>query len=179
MFIYHKKRLLCLLALFSISVLAACTEDENASHNNGDNIAFQTRILSDPLALEIYKSPTCGCCNKWIDHLHAQDFNTSVHHPQDLNKEKILRGILPRYQSCHTAESADGFVFEGHVPAKFIKRFLEERPEGAIGLAVPGMPLGSPGMEAGDKFMPYQVLLLKSDGGSEVYASMQTAGDQY
>jgi len=74
--------------------------------------------------------------------------------------------------------STDGFVFEGHIPAKFIHQFLNEKPENAIGLAVPAMPVGSPGMEVGNKFMPYQVLLLKADGSSEIYADVPTAEKQ-
>ncbi|HEY1059843.1 MAG TPA: DUF411 domain-containing protein [Limnobacter sp.] len=88
-------------------------------------------------------------------------------------------GIDSRYRSCHTAVSAEGYVFEGHVPAKYIRQFLKEKPQDAIGLVVPGMPAGSPGMEIGADFSPYQVLLLTRDGQSRVYATVQTYESQF
>ena len=122
-----------------------------------------------PVQLEVYKSPACGCCEEWISHLQSHGLKSTIHHPDDLNAIKNRYRISPQYQSCHTAVSPDGYVFEGHIPAPVITRFLAEKPEGAIGLAVPGMPVGSPGMEMGERFTPYDVLLLKSDGSSEVY----------
>ena len=83
-------------------------------------------------------------------------------------------GIAPQYQSCHTGVSADGFVFEGHVPARLIKKFLAEKPAGAIGLAVPGMPIGSPGMEMDERITPYDVLQLNKDGSTSVYSHVST-----
>ena len=77
-------------------------------------------------------------------------------------------------RSCHTAVTTDGFVFEGHVPAKYMAKFLENPPKGAIGLAVPGMPMGSPGMEYQNKFMPYQVMQLNKDGSTAVYADIDS-----
>lgn len=129
-------------------------------------------------ALNVYKSPTCGCCTLWIDHLEAEGFSSRIHHPDDLNPVKQKYGVAPQYQSCHTAVTREGLVFEGHVPAQVIKRFLAEKPEGAIGLAVPGMPIGSPGMEMGTRFSPYDVLLLKADGSSSVYVRI-TSLDQF
>ena len=81
-------------------------------------------------------------------------------------------GVPKRYQSCHTA-IGEGYVFEGHIPPSVIQKFLKEKPEGAVGLLVPGMPIGSPGMEAGDRIDPYDVLLLKEDGSTEVYAHIE------
>ena len=80
--------------------------------------------------------------------------------------------IKSEYRSCHTAVSEDGYIFEGHVPSKYIAQFLSEKNTNAIGLSVPGMPIGSPGMEVGDRFMPYKVLILFKDGTSEVYAEI-------
>lgn len=146
------------------------------------SISLATHASSTPptavdksVQLEVYKSPTCGCCEKWITHLESHGLKSSVHHPDDLNTVKDRYRISPRYQSCHTAVSADGYVFEGHIPAAVIARFLGEKPEGAIGLAVPGMPVGSPGMEMGEQFTPYDVFLLKSDGSSEVYIRITSA----
>jgi hypothetical protein len=129
--------------------------------------------------LTVLKSPTCGCCVKWMDHLHDHGFATSVDEPDNLAERKTQLGIAPQYRSCHTGISAQGYVFEGHVPSKFIHEFLASPPEGAIGLSVPGMPVGSPGMEMGERFMQYQVLVLNEDGSSEVYAQVNTPGDQY
>lgn len=96
----------------------------------------------------------------------------------DLKPIKEKYGIKPDFRSCHTAVSKDGYVFEGHVPAKLVKQFLSQPRTDAIGLSVPAMVVGSPGMEMGEKFMPYQVLLLKKDGTSEVYAKINQASEQ-
>lgn len=130
-------------------------------------------------SLTVLKSPTCGCCVKWMDHLHDYGFTTVVEEPQDLADRKAQLGIGLRYRSCHTGISEDGYVFEGHVPSKFIRAFLAAPPKGSLGLSVPGMPVGSPGMEVGDRFMQYQVLLLNEDGSSEVYAEIVSAADQF
>ncbi|GIR06489.1 MAG: hypothetical protein CM15mP17_04450 [Gammaproteobacteria bacterium] len=92
---------------------------------------------------------------------------------QNLQKVKDQYSIKPKYQSCHTAVSQDGYIFEGHIPSKFIKQFLANPEANAIGLSVPGMPLGSPGMEVEGRFMPYDVLVLYKDGSSKVYAEVK------
>jgi hypothetical protein len=116
----------------------------------------------------VYKSPTCGCCAKWIDHLEDNGFNVEVHDRQNMKPVKDSLGIPRHLQSCHTAE-VGGYLVEGHVPAGDIKRLLEERP--AIkGLAVPGMPMGSPGME-GPRKDPYDVLAFDEVGNPSVYSS--------
>jgi hypothetical protein len=132
----------------------------------------------DPIHLVVHKSPTCGCCLGWMTHMDNNGFSTAGNHPETLAQLKLNSGIELRYQSCHTAVSPQGFVFEGHVPAKFVRQFLTNVPDQALGLSVPGMPVGSPGMEVGDKFMPYQVLLLKKDGNHEVFAQVDSAADQ-
>lgn len=129
------------------------------------------------VALDVYKSETCTCCEKWISHLESEGFDATAHHPADLLTEKVKRGIAPLYHSCHTAVSADGYIFEGHIPALVIQRFLKEKPNGAIGLAVPGMPMGSPGM--GKYLEPYDVLLLKADGTNSVYTTINRIDQQY
>ena len=85
-------------------------------------------------------------------------------------KEKY--NIKPEYRSCHTGVSEDGYIFEGHIPSKYITQFLSEKNPDAIGLSVPGMPLGSPGMEVGDRFTPYDILILYKDGTHKVYAEI-------
>ena len=124
-------------------------------------------------SLLVHKTPTCGCCKKWVKHLEANNFSTMIKDHQNLQKVKEQHSIKPKYQSCHTAVSQDGYVFEGHIPSKFIKQFLANPEANAIGLSVPGMPLGSPGMEVEGRFMPYNVLVLFQDGSSKVYAEVR------
>jgi len=116
----------------------------------------------------VYKSPTCGCCKLWVDHLAAAGFEVQVHERTDLAAEKQRLGVPPRLAACHTAV-VDGYVVEGHVPAADLRRLLAERPDVA-GLAVPGMPMGSPGMEFGPP-VPYDVLTFDRDGATRVFAS--------
>ena len=121
-------------------------------------------------SIEVWKSATCKCCGAWVKHLEADGFTVKVNaaEPSTLASLKRQAGIGDRLASCHTA-MIDGYVIEGHVPGTEIKRLVAERPE-AIGLAVPGMPVGSPGMEQGAEFEPYDVLLIKKDGATEVFA---------
>lgn len=116
----------------------------------------------------VYKSPTCGCCADWVDHLEAEGFVVDVHDRDDMNAVKSLLGVPRQLASCHTATVGD-YVIEGHVAASEIKRLLEAQPD-ALGLAVPGMPIGSPGMEMDDKRVPYDTLIFDRNGAS-VFAS--------
>lgn len=129
--------------------------------------------------LDVYKSPDCGCCTLWMDHLAAHGFTSTGHHPEDLGGLKRQLGLPARYGSCHTAVSKEGFLFEGHVPARYITQFLGNPPSGALGLSVPAMPVGSPGMEYKDQFMPYRVLQLNKDGSIEVYAAVESSQQQF
>lgn len=129
--------------------------------------------------LQVLKDPSCGCCEGWVQHVSERGFIAQISHPQDLNGEKLKLGIAPQMQSCHTAISQEGYVFEGHIPANIVQRFLDEKPDDAIGLAVPGMPMGSPGMEIGDQFHPYDVMVMKTDGSTQVYAHIATQNEQY
>lgn len=117
-------------------------------------------------AIEVYKSPTCGCCNKWIEHLRANGFEVLAHDVPDTTELRAKFGVPDSLGSCHTAR-VGGYLIEGHVPAKEIQRLLKERPR-AAGLAVPGMPRGSPGMESDIKD-PYDVLLFQPNGRHAVY----------
>lgn len=121
--------------------------------------------LGPPIAIEVWKSPTCGCCKDWIAYLEANGFRATVHDDGNTDMRKRL-GVDIRYGSCHTA-LVGGYAIEGHVPAREIQRLLKERPR-AVGLAVPAMPLGSPGMdgpEYGGRKDAYDVFLLRVDGG--------------
>jgi len=115
----------------------------------------------------VYKSPTCGCCSNWVDHLKQAGFSVEVHQRQDMASVKSELGVPRQFQSCHTAKVGD-YVVEGHVPADLIKRMLAEHPP-IRGLAVPGMPMGSPGMD-GPRKDPYDVLTFDQAGHTSVYA---------
>ncbi|HEX7090828.1 MAG TPA: DUF411 domain-containing protein [Longimicrobiales bacterium] len=116
----------------------------------------------------VYKSPTCGCCAKWVEHMREAGFRLEVHDTADVSAIKAQHGVTRDLQSCHTA-LVDGYVLEGHVPAEVVRRFLAERPMFA-GLAVPGMPMGAPGME-GPRKDRYDVVAFRRDGTREVYSS--------
>lgn len=120
---------------------------------------------------EVWKTATCGCCIKWVEHLEANGFKVAANNVAYGMLARIKRqaGIPEEQASCHTAKIG-GYVIEGHVPAGDVKRLLDEKPD-AAGLAVPGMPIGSPGMEQGEEKEPYDVLLVKKDGATEVFAS--------
>jgi len=117
-------------------------------------------------SIEVWKDPGCGCCTKWVDHLKAAGFKVRTIEANDLNAARARNGVPQTLSACHTAR-VGGYAIEGHVPAEDIKRLLRERPK-AAGLAVPGMPLGSPGMEA-DRTQPYDALLFTADGRTRVY----------
>lgn len=127
-------------------------------------------VWAAPVApvVDVYKSPTCGCCNKWIDHLKANGFTVRSHDTDDVVQHKVRLGVPSGYGSCHTAE-VSGYVIEGHVPAREINRLLKQKPH-ARGLVVPGMPTGSPGMETGGHKDPYDVFLVNRNGSTRTYA---------
>jgi len=120
--------------------------------------------------VEVYKSPSCGCCGLWVKHMQDQGFKVTANNVAYSILARIKRqaGVKEEYASCHTAKIG-GYVIEGHVPAEDVKRLLAEKPD-AMGLVVPGMPIGSPGMEMGNEKEAYEVLLVKKDGTTEVFA---------
>lgn len=117
--------------------------------------------------LTVYKSPTCGCCKLWEQHLRQAGFSVKSVNVEDVVEYKIRHGVTPELGACHTA-LVEGYVIEGHVPAADIKRLLRERPK-VKGLAVPGMPMGSPGME-GPTREAYSVQSFDAAGNTRVYA---------
>lgn len=161
---------LTFLSLFLLS----CSQEQEASQS----VAASS---SDTIPLDLYKSPTCGCCGFWQQHAEERGFSFTVMNRDngELTQEKLRRGINLRYQSCHTAVADSGAVFEGHVPAYLVRQYLANPPADTIGLAVPGMPIGSPGMEVGDQLAPYDVMLLNTDGSAEVYAHISDLQSQY
>jgi|SRR5688500_15432361 len=117
----------------------------------------------------VYKTPTCGCCRAWVDHMQAAGFAVEVHDLPDVSAIKREHGVPAHLGSCHTA-IVGGYVVEGHVPAATIRRLLAERPQIA-GIAVPGMPIGSPGMESGSTRQPYDVIAFTPEGRQSLFES--------
>jgi hypothetical protein len=118
--------------------------------------------------LTVYKTPTCGCCHQWIEHMKAAGFQVREVDMDDITEVKQASGVPIKLRTCHTA-LIDGYVVEGHVPADLVKKMLAEKPK-VTGIAVPGMPQGSPGMEQGDAKDPYDVLLFDKAGNTTVFA---------
>lgn len=118
--------------------------------------------------IDIYKRAGCECCSKWAEHLRDNGFDTRIHETDKLDKVKAELGVPKTVATCHTGK-VNGYFFEGHVPADLVQKFLNERPK-ARGLAVPGMPAGSPGMEGPIK-VEYPVLLVQPDGSYTTYAT--------
>jgi hypothetical protein len=120
--------------------------------------------------VDVYKTPTCGCCSKWVDHLREEGFVVRTTDMRDLADFKASHGVPRQLESCHTALVA-GYVLEGHVPGADVQRLLERRPA-ITGLAVPGMPIGSPGMEIpGSNAQPYDVIAFRNDESTHVFAT--------
>ena len=132
--------------------------------------AFVMRVQakSDKPLVTVYKSPTCGCCTKWVEHLESNGYEVEAHDMNNVSPMKQRLGLPQALASCHTAV-VGGYVVEGHVPADVIDALLEEKPEDVVGIAVPGMPIGSPGME-GPNPQSYDIIAFDTDGSQRVYA---------
>ena len=166
--VFRKIKLLVITSmLFGVVVFSGSASSASANDSRGK--------ASEVVTLDIYKSRTCGCCEKWVNHMEDSGFQSRIHHPADLSQVKKENNIPSGYQACHTAVSENGYVFEGHIPAHIVKQFLSNPPENSMGLTVPGMPLGSPGMEMDKRFIPHDVFLLKRDGTTEVYVHIKEA----
>lgn len=174
-----------LLALPAIGLLAACSATEpGTAPTTAPTGAGPAGPGADPaagllagVAMTVAKSPTCGCCTGWIDHAEAAGATVTIDHPADLGATFADAEITPEFQACHLT-TTDAAIFVGHIPLRFVAEYLAAPPADARGLAVPGMPTGTPGMEAGDALDPYDVLTLNNDGSTSVYARVQTLADQ-
>ena len=140
-----------LLKIFAPLALLACAE------------------MAAAATLVVTKSASCGCCKHWVEHMKKAGFKVEVHDVEDVAQTAKRLGVPDRLRSCHTSEIG-GYVIEGHVPAADVKRLLATKPK-ATGIAVPGMVVGSPGMEQGDRKEPYQVVLFDKSGKTKVFAS--------
>lgn len=126
--------------------------------------------------VEVWRDPSCGCCEGWVQHLRAEGFVVTDRVVPSVGPYRQMLGTPPDLLSCHAARVA-GLALEGHVPAHAIRRLLEERPAGVVGLAVPGMPIGTPGMEVpGREPDTYDVLAWRQDGTSRPWLRMRGAG---
>ena len=134
----------------------------------GVHAASDSVARADSLTVTVYKSPTCVCCGAWVDHMRGAGFHVVTIEASDMNGIKAKHGVTNELSSCHTA-TVGGYVLEGHVPAADVRRLLTERP-GVMGLAVAGMPKGSPGME-GPVSERYDVIAFSRGGGRSVFAS--------
>ena len=134
----------------------------------GSTSAQSTRAAAKKPHLLVYKSPTCGCCAKWVEHVNAAGFTSETTNLPDVSPIKTKHGVPAQLASCHTS-LVDGYVIEGHVPAEDIRRLLRDRPA-IVGLAAPGMPAGSPGMDVPNS-PPYQVLSFDKQGRTAVFAT--------
>jgi hypothetical protein len=146
--------------LFGGAVAAAC----------GAAAARAEAPAEAPVKALVHRSPTCGCCGKWAERLKAAGFAVEVVNEPDMKPVKARLGVPEKLASCHTAEIG-GYVIEGHVPIAAIERLLKEKPK-AIGIAAPGMPAGSPGMETGGEQDVYEVVLFDASG-SRPFAKFQ------
>jgi hypothetical protein len=137
--------------------------------------ALAQKAGASRVLVEVWKDPNCGCCQDWVKHLQDQGFATRLNESGN-NAMRAKLGIPAALGSCHTG-LVGGYAVEGHVPAREIRRLLKDKPQ-AVGLTVPGMPVGSPGMDGavyGDRRDPYDVLLVLKDGSTRVYASYNKA----
>ncbi|HUF76914.1 MAG TPA: DUF411 domain-containing protein [Longimicrobiales bacterium] len=155
----------------ALTLAAACGNADAAPEATGGTLAATATEQGLPTVL-VYKTATCGCCAGWVEHMRQAGFTVDARdlpNNTELMRVKVDAGVPGAMTTCHTA-LVDGYVVEGHVPPDQIKRLLAERPEVA-GIAVPGMPIGSPGME-GPGAQPYQVFSFDRQGGSAVFAEV-------
>ena len=132
-------------------------------------LSWYTPATATAGIVTVYKNPSCGCCGDWVEHMRAAGFELDVRDVNDLQTIKTQNGVSPQLGSCHTA-LVDGYVVEGHVPADLVRKMLDEKPE-ITGLSVPGMVVGSPGMEVpGQPAQPYDVIAFDDNGQTAVYA---------
>ncbi len=150
-------------------LLAACTPTDNGSEATSQSQSGERHNDSTVVeeTMTVYKTPWCGCCTLWAEQAIDAGFDVEMHDVESLHPKKEELGVPTAMGSCHTAKIT-GYFIEGHVPFDDIRQLLDERPD-ARGLTVPGMPIGSPGMEQGDYRQAYNVYLVRHDGETEVY----------
>jgi hypothetical protein len=158
------------IAITMAFAVAACSKGSSAPATEVAQATPPANVAATsatPVSIKVYKTPTCSCCKGWVEHLEQNGFKVEVVDMPDLSAVKTKYGVRPELQACHTAV-VNNYVVEGHVPADVILKMINEKPAIA-GIAVPGMPMGSPGMEGGAK-ESYAVVAFDSTGKSSVYA---------
>lgn len=174
-----RRGLFALSGLGALSTLAACAD---GSTSTPELTPLRSRVAgygvdAEQLTMTVYKDESCGCCGGWVEHARERGFTIATKHPTSMAKVWQLHDIPLDLQSCHLARNSQGHLFVGHVPARHILEYLSDPPKGARGLSVPAMPVGTPGMEQGDRFDPYSVMLL-TDVEPSVFAKVTKASDQ-
>lgn len=193
---------LLLIAVSSISLTLAACSQANIDASDAQSTKSESSTTVQPLSVQndepaptnapvinqsallknvsatVYKDANCGCCKEWVGYAQDNGLSAATHDVEDVSLFKDRYGVPQQMRSCHTTVTTNGYVFEGHVPAKHMAQFLKNPPSDAIGLAVPSMPVGSPGMEYQDKFMPYKVMQLNKDGSTQVYAAIESPAEQ-
>lgn len=173
------KRRLSLLLLAAGILLSACSDEQQRSAKAPGQQGNPNTSMEAMPRLTVYKTPTCSCCSAWVEHVQTGGFGTDVVEQETVAHIKDRFGIPSNARSCHTAVTDGGLVFEGHVPSRFIRQFIQQRPEGEVGLIVPAMPLGGPGMEVDDQFTPYTIFAMNDKGNLRPYARIDTYQDQF
>ena len=168
--------------------LTSTSGDKNTAKNNNSAVANENTSqatlvsvwdqetepnYSGTTEMTVYRSPSCGCCGVWVEHAKKHGFKIEDLKTEEMEAIKQQHNVPAELASCHTT-IIDGYVMEGHIPADDIKRFLAEKPDDLVGLAVPGMPIGTPGMEARDMKQPFQVLAFNDKGEIEVFKEYQS-----
>lgn len=153
------------LALTSL-ILIGCASTQNVGPVASENIAEARAVLASDIT--VFRSPTCGCCGEWIEHIESAGFQVTDEITEDMTAVKQQYGVPENMASCHTA-IVGSYIIEGHVPAEDVQRLLTEKPNVA-GIAVPGMPVGSPGMESGSQIDPYTVFSFTKSGETAAFA---------
>ena len=156
---HQSKRYLKLFAVWLVAIGAVILLTTSASAEAAENA----------LEIKVYRDPSCGCCGAWIEYLTTQGFQPKNIPISDIDAFKQEHGVPNDLVSCHTAV-LNGYVIEGHVPAAEIKRLLAERPDDVIGITVPGMPTGTPGMESGNVRDPYNVFSFDQQGNTKIFS---------
>jgi len=153
------------LALTSL-ILMGCASTENAGPTASKNVAEAQATLASEIT--VFRSPTCGCCGEWIEHIESAGYQVTDEITEDMTAIKQQYGVPENMASCHTAVIGD-YIIEGHVPAEDVQRLLTEKPD-VTGIAVPGMPVGSPGMESDGQIDPYTVFSFTKSGETAAFA---------
>ncbi len=164
-----KSKVLALSLAATSLVLAGCTAAEDSRMSTAlspEDVAIAQATLASEIT--VFRSPTCGCCGQWIEHAKAAGFQVKDEVTEDMDAIKQRYGVPQSLISCHTTVVGD-YVVEGHIPAEDVQKLLTEKPDIA-GIAVPGMPIGSPGMESGDYTEPYTVFSFTESGEIDAFA---------